>query len=73
MNVFVIRLKDGCTVLKYGNLIAPKRIPQVTNSDHFSQSSLPSAHKLSIAHDHTLSLPLKHHNYRSKHDALTET
>ena len=28
-------------------------------SDHFSQNSLPSAHKLIIAHDHTLSLPFK--------------
>ena len=51
--------------------IAPKRIPQATNSDHFSQNSLPSARKLNIAHDHTLPLPLKHHNYRSKHDAVS--
>ena len=55
----------------YNPLIASKRILQVTNSDHFSQNSLPSAHNLSIAHDHTLSLPLKHHNYRSKHYAVS--
>ncbi|XP_050288838.1 (3S,6E)-nerolidol synthase 1-like [Quercus robur] len=53
----------------YNTPNAPKRIPKATNSDHFSQNSLPSARKLNIAHDHTLPLPLKHHNYRSKHDA----
>lgn len=52
--------------------VAPKRIPQTGNANPFSLTSLPSAPKWSIAHEHTLaSTPLKRQNYGIQYDTVS--